>query len=163
MNRILTIGLIALLALAATHMASLGQAPAKASGVLDVLHAGQAVTLTDTAGGYRERRFMELCLASDQRFVIDNTNPAWLDRSKYIEAAKARRFSIVGYYFQSKIEDCLRRNASRPESERVPEVAIFSAAKKFELPSLSEGFEQLFYVRLEDGRFVVEERQDEVR
>ena len=52
MNRILTIGLVALLALAATHMASLGQAPAKASGALSVLHAGQAATLTDTAGGY---------------------------------------------------------------------------------------------------------------
>ena len=112
---------------------------------------------------HRERRFMELCLATDQRFVIDNTNPARLDRSKYIEAAKARRCSIIGYYFQSKIEDCLRRNASRLEAERVPEVAIFSAAKKFERPSLSEGFEQLFYVRLEDGRFVVEEWQDEVR
>lgn len=112
---------------------------------------------------YRERRFMELCLATDQRFVIDNTNPARLDRSKYIEAAKARRFSIVGYYFQSKVEDCLGRNADRPEIERVPEVAIYSAAKKLELPSLSEGFEQLFYVGLENGRFVVEEWQDEVR
>ena len=112
---------------------------------------------------HRERRFMELCLATDQRFVIDNTNPAWLDRSKYIEAAKARRFSIVGYYFQSKVEDCLHRNAGRPEAERVPEVAIFSTAKKFELPSLSEGFEQLFYVRLENGQFVVEDWQDEVR
>ena len=52
MNRILTIGLVALMALAATHVASLGQAPAKASGVLSVLHAGQAATLTDTPDGY---------------------------------------------------------------------------------------------------------------
>ncbi len=112
---------------------------------------------------YRERRFMEPCLATDQRFVIDNTNPTRLDRSKYIDPAKASRFSVVGYYFQSKVEDCLRRNAARPESERVPEVAIYSAAKKFELPSLNEGFEQLYYVRLENGQFVVEEWQDEVR
>jgi len=112
---------------------------------------------------YRERRFMEHCLSTDQRFVIDNTNPTRLDRSKYIEAAKASRFSVAGYYFQSKVEDCLRRNAGRPEIERVPEVAIYSAAKKLELPSLSEGFEQLFYVRLENGRFVVEEWQDEIR
>lgn len=111
---------------------------------------------------HRERRFMELCLATDQRFVIDNTNPARLDRSKYIEAAKAGRFSVAGYYFQSKVEDCLRRNAGRPEAERVPDVAILSAAKKLQLPSLSEGFEQLFYVRLENGRFVVEEWQHEV-
>lgn len=112
---------------------------------------------------YRERRFMELCLATEQRFVIDNTNPTRLERSKYIEAAKASRFSVAGYYFQSKVEDCLQRNAGRPEIERVPEVAIYSAAKKLELPSLSEGFERLFYVRLENGRFVVEEWQDEIR
>lgn len=112
---------------------------------------------------YRERRFVELCLATDQRFVVDNTNPTRLDRSKYIEAAKARRFSVFGYYFQAKVEDCLRRNANRPEIERVPEVAIYSAASKLEFPSLSEGFEQLFYVRLKNGQFVVEEWQDEVR
>lgn len=106
---------------------------------------------------------MELCLATDQRFVIDNTNPSRLDRSKYIEPAKASRFSVIGYYFQSKVEDCLRRNADRPEIERVPDVAIFSAAKKLELPSLNEGFEQLYYVRLENGQFVVEEWLDEVR
>jgi len=52
MNRILTIGSVALLMLASMHMASLAQAPAKASGVLSVLHAGQAATLTDTPAGF---------------------------------------------------------------------------------------------------------------
>lgn len=52
MNRILTIGMVALLALAIMHVASLGQAPTKASGVLSVLHAGQAAVLTDTPGGF---------------------------------------------------------------------------------------------------------------
>ena len=124
-------------------------------------HARISLDLLKTR--YRERRFMELCLATEQRFVIDNTNPTRLERSKYIEAAKLSRFSVVGCYFQSKVEDCLERNAGRLEVERVPEVAVYSAAKKLELPSLSEGFEQLFYVRLENGRFVVEEWQDEVR
>ncbi len=112
---------------------------------------------------HREKRFLELCLATHQRFVIDNTNPTRLERARYVEPAKERGFSVVGYYCESKVEDCLRRNAERPGAERVPEVAIFSAAKKLEAPSLSEGFEQLFYVRLEGGRFVVEEWQDEVR
>lgn len=53
MNRILTIGLFALLALATMHVASDGQAPAKASGVLSVLHAGQPATLTDTPDGFQ--------------------------------------------------------------------------------------------------------------
>lgn len=111
---------------------------------------------------HRERRFLETCLATEQRFVIDNTNPTRAERAQYIAPAKAKRFEIVGYYFESKIEDCLKRNAGRPESERVPEVAIFAAAKRMELPSLDEGFDRLFYVRLEDGRCVIEEWRDEI-
>ena len=110
----------------------------------------------------REKRLLEVCLEPDQRFVIDNTNSVRAERAKYIEAAKAARFQVVGYYFQSEIESCLRRNAGRPEAERVPDVAIYSTAKKLELPNWKEGFDKLYYVRLEDGRFVVEEWRDEV-
>lgn len=110
----------------------------------------------------REQSLLELCLAKEQSFAIDNTNPTKLDRSGYIEAAKAKGFKIAGYYFQSKIEDCLRRNVQRSEAERVPDVAILSAAKKLELPGLGEGFDQLFYVRLGDTGFVVEEWRDDL-
>ena len=110
----------------------------------------------------REKRLLEVCLETDQRFVIDNTNSVRAERAKYIEAAKAARFQVVGYYFQSEIESCLRRNAGRPEADRVPDVAIYSTAKKLELPNWKEGFDKLYYVRLEDGRFVVEEWRDEV-
>lgn len=111
---------------------------------------------------HRERRFLETCLATEQRFVIDNTNPTRAERAQYMAPAKAKRFTVVGYYFESKVEDCLKRNAARPEAERVPDVAIFAAAKRMELPSLEEGFDRLVYVRLEEGRFVVEEWRDEV-
>ena len=111
---------------------------------------------------YRERRFLEICLETQQRFVIDNMNPSRAERLRYLEPARARRYMVVGYYFESKIEDCLRRNALRPEPERMPDVAIFSAAKRLELPSRDEGFDQLFYVRLRDGGFLVEDWRDEV-
>jgi predicted kinase len=111
---------------------------------------------------HREQRIMGACLETDQRFVIDNTNPTRLERAGYIEAAKANRFRITGYYFQSKVEDCLRRNAERTGNDRVPDVAILSTAKKLELPCLDEGFGKLFYVRLDSGRFVIEEWRDDV-
>jgi predicted kinase len=110
----------------------------------------------------REQRLLELCLATEQRFVIDNTNPTKLDRSSCIEAAKAKRFKITGYYFQSKVEECLRRNSERSDRDRVPEVAILSSAKKLELPSLEEGFDQLFYVRLGESGFEVGEWRDDI-
>ncbi|MBX3448795.1 MAG: ATP-binding protein [Planctomycetaceae bacterium] len=113
---------------------------------------------------YRETRILDICLETDQRFVIDNTNPTRAERSRFMEPVKTARvrYTISGYYFESRVEDCLRRNTQRPESERVPDVAILSVAKKLEQPSLDEGFDQLFYVRLTEEGFVVEERKDEV-
>lgn len=111
---------------------------------------------------HREQRLLELCLATEQRFVIDNTNPAKQERIGYIEAAKSKRFKITGYYFRSKIEECLQRNSARPEDQRVPDVAILSSAKKLELPTFDEGFDKLFYVRLTEEGFSVEAWQDDV-
>lgn len=111
---------------------------------------------------YRERRLLDLCLETQQRFVIDNTNPTRAERQKYIEAAIAARFVVAGYYFQSKVEDCLKRNSQRADVERVPDFAVLSTAKKLERPALAEGFQSLFYVRHKSGRFAVEEWQDEV-
>jgi tRNA uridine 5-carbamoylmethylation protein Kti12 len=122
-------------------------------------HSHVRISLDLLKTRHRETRLLDVCLETDQRFAIDNTNPTKAERSRFLEAVKAARvrYTISGYYFESKAEDCLRRNAERPESERVPDVAILSAAKKLELPSLDEGFDQLFYVRLTEAGFVVEE------
>jgi predicted kinase len=112
---------------------------------------------------YREQTILEACLRTEQRFVIDNTNPTRDQRQKYIAAANASRYEVTGFYFQSIVEECLQRNSERTESERVPDVAILSTAKKLEIPTWDEGFDRLFYVRLSDQRFVIEEWQDEVR
>ncbi len=112
----------------------------------------------------RETRLLDVCLETCQQFVIDNTNPTKADRSRFIEVVKSARlqYTISGYYFESKVEDCLQRNARRPASERVPKVAILSKAAELQRPSLDEGFDQLFFVRLTEVGFVVEEWNDEV-
>jgi predicted kinase len=111
---------------------------------------------------YRQQQLLELCLATDQRFVIDNTNPSRADRLPYIVAAKGKRFQVVGYYFESKVADCLERNARRSIADRVPEVAIFATAKKLELPAIDEGFDELYYVRLGENGFEVEVWRDDL-
>ncbi|HEY1068456.1 MAG TPA: AAA family ATPase [Pirellulales bacterium] len=105
---------------------------------------------------HREQTFLTTCLSTQQRFVVDNTNPTRLDRVRYIAPAKAAGFQVVGYYFQSIVADCLQRNAGRAGAERIPDGAVISIARKIELPQRAEGFDALFYVRLTDGRFVVE-------
>jgi predicted kinase len=58
---------------------------------------------------HREQRLLEACLGAEQRFVIDNTNPTREERRKYIKSAAAAGYSVIGYYFQSKVEDCPQR------------------------------------------------------
>ncbi len=54
---------------------------------------------------HRERLLLDACLAGKQSFVIDKVidkvNAAAAERATYIGAAKAARFQVVGYYFQS--------------------------------------------------------------
>ena len=111
----------------------------------------------------RERRFLQLCIETQQRFVVDNTNPTRAERQGYIEAAKQARFRVIGYYFQSKVEDCQRRNAQRPLEQQVPLRGILGAAGRLQLPNKDEGFDELYYVRIDaTNQFVVEEWRDEV-
>lgn len=112
---------------------------------------------------HREGRFLQTCIETRQPFVVDNTNPTWDERQVYIEAAKRAGFRVLGYYFQSKVEDCQRRNAQRPLQEQIPLKGILGAAARMQIPSRVEGFDELYYVRVDEAnRFVVEEWKDEV-
>ena len=98
-----------------------------------------------------------------QPLVIDNTNPTKEDRKRYIVAAQEAGFQIIGYYFQSQLSECIERNSSRIDRERIPENGIRGTHAKLEIPSIEEGFDKLFYVSVsENGRFVVEEWKNEV-
>ena len=108
----------------------------------------------------REQRLLDVCFETEQRIVIDNTNPTRVERTRYLDQSREAGYRVAGYYFQSSVKDCLQRNADRVE--QVPQVAILSTAKKLEIPSLDEGFDELWYVRISDGEFVVEEWNDEV-
>jgi predicted kinase len=111
---------------------------------------------------HREEKLFRACLDIKQHCVIDNTNPTREGRAIYVSTAKAAGFKVMGYYFESKVTEALERNAKRL-SGVVPEKGIFATYKRLELPSNSEGFDELFYVRLiPDNDFMVEAWQNEV-
>ena len=94
----------------------------------------------------------------------DNTNPTRSDRQVYIQAATDAGFRITGCYFRSRVEDCLRRNEQRSADQRIPSKGILATAGRLEIPTLSEGFDELHHVRIdESGGFVVEGWRDEDR
>jgi predicted kinase len=112
---------------------------------------------------HRENRFLQACLEARQPFVVDNTNATRLERQVYIEAARHAGFRVIGYYFQSRVEDCKRRNEQRPADEQIPVRGILGTSGRMERVSREEGFDELFYVRIDEAnRFVVEEWKDEV-
>jgi predicted kinase len=89
---------------------------------------------------------------------VDNTNPSPEIRAELLAIAKRFHARGIGYYFESKMIDCLGRNSQRTGASRVPDVALFSTIKRLALPGYEEGFDALFYVRLlaEGGFSVVE-------
>ena len=112
---------------------------------------------------HRERTFLMECLNARRPLVVDNTNPARSDREAYIVPARHAGYRIVGYYFQSRVEECHRRNGQRSEAEQVPFIGLLGTAMRLERPRYDEGFDELHYVRIgDDGKFVVEEWLDEV-
>jgi predicted kinase len=111
---------------------------------------------------HRERRFVETCLETGQPFVVDNTNPTRAERQAYIEAARRARFRVVGYYLQSVLDDCKRRNLARPSELVVPLAGLLGTYARLELPRRDEGFDELYYVRQADGGFQIEAWSDEI-
>jgi predicted kinase len=113
---------------------------------------------------HRERRLLQFCVETGLRFVVDNTNPTRAERAVYIRAAREAGFRVVGYYFRSRVEDCMRRNEGRPAGRRVPLKGLLGTAGRMERPSIEEGFDELHYVWIdEDGGFVIEGWRDEDR
>ncbi|MDR2920822.1 MAG: hypothetical protein LBV72_15855 [Tannerella sp.] len=106
----------------------------------------------------RENRFIDLCLETEQSFVIDNTNPTIEDRAKYIDKIKAiRNCEVICYYFQSKVEEALFRNSGRAGKARIPDVGIKATFSKMELPVYNEGFDKIYYVEIKDNKFEIKD------
>lgn len=111
---------------------------------------------------HREKLFVDACLQSRLNFVIDNTNPTIDDRQRYILPAKEAHFEVIGYYFDSKISASLQRNQFRAGKQKIPEVGIRNTYYKLQIPTLKEGFDKLYHVKLDQqGSFKIDEWYDE--
>ena len=101
------------------------------------------------------------CLENARDYVVDNTNPAREDRARYIPKAKEAGYRVIGYFMQSRIQDCIQRHAQRTGKVRVPDGAIAMTSNKLEMPSYEEGFDELYYVKNEDDNMEIYEWRDE--
>ena len=127
-------------------------------------HSHVRISLDLLRTRHRERRLLQVCLETQMRCVIDNTNPTRAERAVYIEAARAAGFEVVGYFFQSVAADALLRNQERPLERQVPDKGIRATRNRLELPTRAEGFNQLYFVRaIGNQHFTLNEWQDEIQ
>lgn len=113
---------------------------------------------------HREKELFQKCIELKQKIVIDNTNPTIDDRKRYILPAKKNGYSVIGYYFRSQIAESLARNENRVGKKKISEVGVKSSYSRLQLPTFREGFDELFYVKIdENNNFIAESWQDEIQ
>ena len=114
-------------------------------------HAIVSKDLLKAAGrpARKQEALIAAALAAGRDVVVDNTNARVKDREPLIALARAHGARVVAYVFPSTVGACLGRNRLREGPARVPDVAIFTVARRLEAPTLGEGLDALYYVTLE--------------
>jgi predicted kinase len=114
-------------------------------------HVSKDVLRNTRRRGRRQEQLIAESLSSGRSVVVDNTNASAATRAPLIRLARSQGAQVTGYYFPTDTTAALRRNRGRKGRERVPDVAIFAVRKRLEPPSVAEGFDRLFAVRLVEG------------
>src|SRR5262249_32809912 len=61
----------------------------------------------------REQAFLETCIRTRMRFVVDNTNPTVAERARYVHPAREAGFKCVAYLVEVDHAVAAGRNAAR--------------------------------------------------
>lgn len=101
----------------------------------------------------KENKLLQYGFETQSRMVIDNTNVTRESRKKYIEAAKQNQYTIISYFFESSVQDCLERNRNRKDS--INEIGIKAKYKELEKPGFEEGFDKIFNVIIVNNTFEI--------
>lgn len=102
----------------------------------------------------RQAQVIRQALAGGESVVVDNTSPALADRAQVISLAREFGARVIGYYFTATTREAIARNRGREGRQRIPDVAIFTKAKRMVAPTLAEGFDELYRVSIrEDGEY----------
>ncbi len=106
------------------------------------------INLDMLATRHREELLLRACIAAEQSFVVDNTNVLIRERARYIEWARPAGFRVTGYYFPSKLQDALARNRLRRLEQPIPDMGVIAKYGSLQPPSLEEGFDAIYTVRM---------------
>lgn len=127
-------------------------------------HTHMRVNLDMLRTRHREDRLLDFCFHTSMPFVVDNTNVTLQDRKKYIDLAQQNHYAVIGYYFETNLQNCLQRNATRSGRQLVSERGLIAKYRALRIPSLQEGYNELYYVQLTtENEFIIRPWQHEIQ
>ena len=97
----------------------------------------------------RQAALISEALAQGRSVVVDNTNPTRASRRALIDLGRAHGAWVVACYLPVPVADAVSRNGRREGRARVPVVGILATAKKLDVPSPDEGFDELVVVPID--------------
>ena len=100
----------------------------------------------------QQQSLLDKALAAGTSVVVDNTNATVTERAVLIRIARSHGTRVIGYFFDVTTRAAVARNANRSGPEKVPNVAIFTVAKRLQRPSAGEGFDELLRVEIAEDR-----------
>jgi hypothetical protein len=110
------------------------------------LHVSKDLWPNAPRRGARQARLIAEALGRGASVVVDNTNATAEERANIIAIARAHGATVIGYFLDVTTREAVARNAQRTGRDKVPNVAIFTVAKRFQVPTPAEGFDQLFHL-----------------
>ena len=88
----------------------------------------------------RQARELRAALAAGCSVVVDNTNLTVADRAAIVVIAREFGAPVEAVLVEAPLATCLERNAARVGTTCVPEGILRGMARRFEPPTLAEGF-----------------------
>lgn len=89
----------------------------------------------------RQRRAISDALAGGFDVVVDNTNPAPMDRAPIIQIAREQGAAVRAVYIDTPVADCLARNAARAGRAVVAVAGLLGTLRRLVPPTVEEGFD----------------------
>lgn len=79
----------------------------------------------------------------EKNIILDATNVSPKRRRKYIKLAKKYDAKVYAIVCKTQKETCIKRNANRDKFREVPKSTIERMEKKFIMPTLDEGIDEI--------------------
>ncbi|HYI08944.1 MAG TPA: AAA family ATPase [Thermoanaerobaculia bacterium] len=107
------------------------------------VHVSKDLMTSTSNRDLRQQQAIARELAAGRSVAVDNTNPAPAVRAPLIALGRRHGARMIAYFFEAVVKDAVARNRLREGKARVPDVAIYVAARKLVPPSLDEGFDEV--------------------